>query len=337
MGGSPPAAGGCGYGRARGARSDARRVLAPPPFPPQVVPQRSVLDALLLGEWEDRAEAGLFRYDVTACPTKLVPGSYGFIAQCNEGRLSKKRPTEFRVDLVAQPYDAAKFNFTKALQQEVLFMFEPAGGRGGRRAKPAFRPAAQPRASPNLVYINVSPIEYGHVLLVPRALDALCQLVTPDTLLLALQFAREAGERLWGGPGRGGGGGVMWGPGSGRPPLLCGWLCPRPPGRLRRRPAPAAHPAARPPPAARRQPLLPPRLQLSGRLRHHQPPPLPGLLPGCALRHGAGAHRAARAGGAGRGRGRGLAAAAGRQGAPPRRHRRARRPAARVPGAQPGV
>lgn len=66
----------------------------------QVVPQRSVLDALLLGEWEDRAEAGLFRYDVTACPTKLVPGSYGFIAQCNEGRLSKKRPTEFRIDQV---------------------------------------------------------------------------------------------------------------------------------------------------------------------------------------------------------------------------------------------
>lgn len=64
------------------------------------MPQRSLLDALLLGEWEDRAEAGLFRYDVTACPTKLVPGSYGFVAQCNEGRLSKKRPTEFRIDQV---------------------------------------------------------------------------------------------------------------------------------------------------------------------------------------------------------------------------------------------
>ena len=198
----------------------------------QVVPQRSVLDALLLGEWEDRAEAGLFRYDVTACPTKLVPGSFGFIAQCNEGRLSKKRPTEFRIDQVrvaacfvrgrahvcvaagpggrgrrlgpvgqraastraaqvAQDFDGGKFNFTKALQQEVLFMFEPAPGRG---AKPSFRPAAPPRASPNLVYINVSPIEYGHVLLVPRALDSLRQLVTPDTMLLALQFAREAGE-----------------------------------------------------------------------------------------------------------------------------------------------
>ena len=108
-----------------------------------MVPQRSVLDALLLGEWEDRAEAGLFRYDVTACPTKLVPGSYGFIAQCNEGRLSKKRPTEFRIDQVAQPFDDAKFNFKKALQKEVLFMFEPAAsGRGGRAAtKPSFQPA----------------------------------------------------------------------------------------------------------------------------------------------------------------------------------------------------
>lgn len=155
----------------------------------QVVPQRSVLDALLLGEWEDRAEAGLFRYDVTACPTKLVPGSYGFIAQCNEGRLSKKRPTEFCIDQVAQPFDDAKFNFKKALQKEVLFMFEPAARRV---SKPSFQPAAPPRTSPSLVYINVSPIEYGHVLLVPRALDNLPQLVTPDTLLLALHFAREA-------------------------------------------------------------------------------------------------------------------------------------------------
>ncbi|KAL4427939.1 hypothetical protein ABPG75_002028 [Micractinium tetrahymenae] len=155
----------------------------------QVVPQRSVLDALLLGEWEDRAEAGLFRYDVTACPTKLVPGAYGFIAQCNEGRLSKKRPTEFRIDQVAQDFDDGKFNFKKALQKEVLFMFEPAPFR---ISKPSFQPAVAPRTSPNLVFINVSPIEYGHVLLVPRALDNLPQLVGPDTLLLALQFAREA-------------------------------------------------------------------------------------------------------------------------------------------------
>ena len=63
--------------------------------------ESNLMDSVLLAEWEDRAEQGLFRYDVTACPTQLVPGPYGFIAQCNEGRASKKRLTEFRVDQVS--------------------------------------------------------------------------------------------------------------------------------------------------------------------------------------------------------------------------------------------
>lgn len=164
---------------------------------PRAVPQRSVLDMLLLGEWEDRAQAGLFRYDVTACPTKMVPGSYGFVAQLNEGRQSKKRPTEFLVDQVDQPFDPAKFNFTKALQKEVLFQFAPAGGAATAPGKATGAPrvtllAAPASPSPHLVFINVSPIEYGHVLLVPRALDELRQLVTPAAMRLALQFAREA-------------------------------------------------------------------------------------------------------------------------------------------------
>jgi GDP-L-galactose phosphorylase len=152
----------------------------------QVVPQRSVLDALLLAEWEDRAEAGLFRYDVTACPTRVLGGAYGFVAQLNEGRASKKRPTEFLVDQVDQPFDAGKFHFGKALQREALFQFQPGPGRA-----PSFTPAAPAADSPNLVFINVSPIEYGHVLLVPRALENLNQLVTPGSAMLALQFARE--------------------------------------------------------------------------------------------------------------------------------------------------
>lgn len=154
----------------------------------QVVPQKSLLDTLILAEWECKAEEGLFRYDVTACPTHTIEGSYGFIAQLNEGRASKKRPTEFRVDKVDQPFDDCKFNFCKAMQKEVLFAFEESQhGCGGE-----FEEAFVVSGSPNLVVINVSPIEYGHVLLVPRVLDNLPQLVTPDTLLLALQFAQEA-------------------------------------------------------------------------------------------------------------------------------------------------
>lgn len=154
----------------------------------QVVPQRSVLDSLLLAEWEDRMEQGLFRYDVTACPTRVLEGTYGFVAQLNEGRASKKRPTEFCIDQVAQPFDDSKFNFCKALQREVLFQFQP----GPKDGAASFTPVAPTAGSPNLVFINVSPIEYGHVLLVPRVLDNLNQLVDPNSMLLALQFAREA-------------------------------------------------------------------------------------------------------------------------------------------------
>ena len=40
--------------------------------------------------------------------------------------------------------------------------------------------------------INVSPIEYGHVLLCPWVLNRIPQLVDPANLLLALHFANES-------------------------------------------------------------------------------------------------------------------------------------------------
>lgn len=71
---------------------------------------------------------------------------------------------------MSQAFDGGKFNFMKALQKEVLVQFEPA-----LEKHPAYEAAATVRSSPNLVYINVSPIEYGHVLLVPRVMDCLPQ------------------------------------------------------------------------------------------------------------------------------------------------------------------
>ena len=89
---------------------------------------------------------------------------------------------------VVQEFDEAKFNFKKALQKEVLFQFE----EGPAVKSLNYEPGAKTGASPNLVFINVSPIEYGHVLLVPRVLDNLPQVVDERSLLLALQFTREA-------------------------------------------------------------------------------------------------------------------------------------------------
>jgi len=145
---------------------------------------------LLLGQWEDRMTQGLFRYDVTSCETKLIPGNLGFVAQLNEGRHLKKRPTEFRVDRVLQPFDSAKFNFTKVGQEEVLFQFENGGGDDSYFLKSAAITVAD--RAPNVVAINVSPIEYGHVLLIPRVLDHLPQRIDQESFLLALYMAAEA-------------------------------------------------------------------------------------------------------------------------------------------------
>jgi GDP-L-galactose phosphorylase len=78
-----------------------------------------------------------------------------------------------------QSFDPTKFNFTKAFKREVLFAFEPAA----RGAASSFEEAGRCNASPNVVLINVSPIDYGHVLLCPRVLDCIPQ-VRPARLAL---------------------------------------------------------------------------------------------------------------------------------------------------------
>lgn len=150
----------------------------------------SPFDRILLAAWEDRFAAGLFRYDVTACKTKVVPGGYGFVAQFNEGRATKKRPTEFSVDEVCQDFDGSKFNFTKADKAEVLFCFE--NGAGAVTATEFHASKVSGPQAPTAVLINVSPIEYGHVLLCPRVTDCLPQRITPELLLPPLFMAAES-------------------------------------------------------------------------------------------------------------------------------------------------
>ncbi|KAL3006964.1 hypothetical protein AAZX31_08G308600 [Glycine max] len=133
------------------------------------------LDSLVLGEWEDRMQRGLFRYDVTTCETKVIPGKYGFIAQLNEGRHLKKRPTEFRVDKVLQPFDENKFNFTKVGQEEVLFQLE-ASNDGEAQFFPNV--PIDVENSPSFVAINI--------------FECLPQRIDHASFLLALQMAAEA-------------------------------------------------------------------------------------------------------------------------------------------------
>ncbi|KAJ6797286.1 GDP-L-galactose phosphorylase 1-like [Iris pallida] len=172
--------------------SDPRRPVISSPTGEELPPDFFL--STLLGQWEDRMIRGLFRYDVTACETKVIPGVHGFIAQLNEGRHLKKRPTEFRVDRVLQHFDPDKFNFTKVGQEEVLFRLEGGDGDSNRAQFFESAPIAGATVSPSVVAINVSPIEYGHVLLIPRVLECLPQRIDEQSLLLALRMAAEGGS-----------------------------------------------------------------------------------------------------------------------------------------------
>ncbi|CAI5478257.1 unnamed protein product, partial [Closterium sp. Yama58-4] len=121
--------------------------------------------------------------------SEVIEGRLGFIAKLNEGRHSKKRPSEFPMDKVLQPFDPSKFNFTKIGQNEMLFRFEE-----GEEEESRFNEEAVVEESPSIVAVNVSPIDYSHVLLVPRILDRIPQRIDEPSLLMALRLASEVND-----------------------------------------------------------------------------------------------------------------------------------------------
>eukprot|EP01018_Ginkgo_biloba_P015022 Gb_38253 [translate_table: standard] len=83
----------------------------------------------------------------------------------------------------------SKFNFTKVGREEVLFRFEES-----EEAKVQYIEKGLVLDSSNVIVINVSPIEYGHALLVSCVLDGLPQSIDHDSFLLSLHMTAEAGN-----------------------------------------------------------------------------------------------------------------------------------------------
>ncbi|KAL6840349.1 hypothetical protein ACP4OV_030159 [Aristida adscensionis] len=143
----------------------------------------------LFKEWDDRKARGLFHHDINSCETKVLPGEHNFVATLVEGRDQKKRPTEFAMNQVLQPFDSGKFNFTKINPEEVIFRFHETGNDVSQYFDGAPHTVS---ASPSAILINVSPIGYCHVLLTPRIQDCLPQRIDQESFLLAMYTAREA-------------------------------------------------------------------------------------------------------------------------------------------------
>lgn len=140
-----------------------------PGLPEDTVPP-SRFDSALCSAWRQRMELGLFRYHLGELRTQTLPGAVGFVAQLNVERgVQRRRPQNIRS--VKQAFDPAQFNFNKIQPGEVLF----------RLVREPDLPGAL-RQDDVLVVINVSPVAWGHVLLVPEPARGLPQRLLPGAL-----------------------------------------------------------------------------------------------------------------------------------------------------------
>ncbi|XP_077253781.1 GDP-L-galactose phosphorylase 1-like [Tasmannia lanceolata] len=146
---------------------------------------QSLLDSLLLAQWEDRAWNGLLRYDVTTSETKVINGRRKFVAQLNE-KWNSNDFTEIEGSKVFQPLDPFEFNCTKTIKEKLLFCIS-----NEERVNSELIPSATVPNYASLVIINANPIEYGHVFLVPFTFYHQPQFLHARLLEMVTQVAIE--------------------------------------------------------------------------------------------------------------------------------------------------
>lgn len=136
--------------------------------------KRSRMDVLLQTKWVAAQSLGVFKYDVRegSLPMRTMAGRFAFVVQLNPDRGTQRRRPQDTCQLV-MPFDDNLFNFTKTKAGETLFRLQ--------------LPAALKVCDASL-FVNNSPIEFCSSLLVPDPSKKLPQVLTSDSLLLAVSF-----------------------------------------------------------------------------------------------------------------------------------------------------
>lgn len=146
-------------------------------------------DAFYLHRWLTLKEVpGVFRNQhFEANQRRILDGRLGICAQFNEHHLGTKRPAGHtaRPTQVHKPFDPAPFNFTKANPKEVLFSFKSEPTVQMVAAELDSIPVDE---SAHLVFVNPNPLLLGHGLLVPHVRKCQPQVLTHESISVALQF-----------------------------------------------------------------------------------------------------------------------------------------------------
>ncbi|XP_008794437.2 GDP-L-galactose phosphorylase 1-like isoform X1 [Phoenix dactylifera] len=128
--------------------------------------RQSLLDALLLSQWEDHAWKGQLKYDVTSCEIKVIGGGKNFITQLNENWNSNFL-TEFENN-VLQPLESIRSSYMKTHKEDILFCI----AHGEKESSEIIFSTVVPKDG-ILVLVNANPVEYGHVFLIPYKIHQL--------------------------------------------------------------------------------------------------------------------------------------------------------------------
>lgn len=115
-------------------------------------------------------------------PTRYLPGKYELFVQENRLRYTQKRPSELQITSLVLPFDMNKFNFTKIHKNEILFRMV----KRETNLKEDLPTITNVTNKEDLVIINNSPIEYGHVLILPDINQHSNQVLTKYAINLAL-------------------------------------------------------------------------------------------------------------------------------------------------------
>ncbi|XP_059801907.1 GDP-D-glucose phosphorylase 1 [Hypanus sabinus] len=149
----------------------------------------SRLDKALRSAWERRMRAGCFRYRLWGpeLPVRELPGRCRLLAQLNVRRATERRKPQ-EILSVRQPFDPQRFNFSRVPRRELLFRLRRSQSPEAGDAEPAGGDAEA------LLIINVSPLAYGHVLLLPEPELLLPQAQTRAAVLQALELVFLSSE-----------------------------------------------------------------------------------------------------------------------------------------------
>ncbi|KAK6476916.1 GDP-D-glucose phosphorylase 1-like [Huso huso] len=168
----------------------------------------SRFDLTLRLGWLEKEQLGFFRYHLGDLQTKILPGPHGFVAQLNIQRGKERRKPQ-EIQSIRQSFNPNQFNFNKIEPGEILFEIrkenkhEPSTESqfstvsNGQSVSGTDAAQIDPNGpayldggvthTKTLVVINVSPLEFGHCLIIPEPSLCLPQVLTRDVVRIGIE------------------------------------------------------------------------------------------------------------------------------------------------------